>query len=176
MQIWYLGLGSNLGDRLTLLTAAIKRLIEGSQNWRVSSFYETEPMDYLDQPWFLNAVLEVQFAQPRNPYEFLRTCLELEAEFGRVRTVPRGARTLDVDILLGSTGGTPLVLDEMQNGLHLTVPHPRLHLRRFVLEPLCELCPEDAHPVSGKSFGTFLQELGTHDAVHRLNEVFSLRE
>lgn len=153
MQVFYLGLGSNLGNRHELLVAAIHRLtgLPGVQ-WRLSSLYETEPVDYLDQPWFLNAVLELTFETPRNPHGFLVECLALETEFGRERLIPRGARTLDLDLLLGYQHSVPVICDEMCNGVTLMLPHPRLHQRRFVLEPLCELCPDDYHPTLGKTF------------------------
>lgn len=165
----YLGLGSNLGDRRDVLKAAATRLAaRDGVAVRASSLHETEPVDYLDQPWFLNAVLELKFKFPVDPHRLLVECLALEAEFGRVRTVPKGARTLDIDMLLWLENGTVVVRDEVRDGAALVLPHPRLHVRRFVLEPLCELCPDAIHPKFGKSFRILLVELSDKAVVRSL--------
>jgi len=132
--IAYVGLGANLGDREGALRRALEALDaqEGIDVAAVSTLSETDPVGYLDQPLFLNAAarLETELA----PRELLETLLRVERELGRDRSGPRfGPRTIDLDLLLYGE----LELDEEG----LTVPHPRLHERRFVLEPLAELAP-----------------------------------
>jgi 2-amino-4-hydroxy-6-hydroxymethyldihydropteridine diphosphokinase len=163
MQTFYLGLGSNLGDRRSLLRDAMARLTAMADAWRGALLYETAPVDYLDQPWFLNTVLEVSFARRIDPHRFLADCLELEARFGRIRHTPKGARTLDIDLLLCRENGDFVVCDEIRDGIALTLPHPRLHLRRFVLEPLCELIPDERHPLLDRTFAELLSECLEHE-------------
>lgn len=144
---FYLGLGSNLGDRAAWLKQAIERLTANALRWRCANWYATAPVDYLEQPWFLNTVLELTVALP--PTDMLTQALALETAAGRIRTIPKGARPLDVDILLCQTAdGTFLVSEDSA----LTLPHPRLHLRRFVLTPLCDLIPDVRHPQLNRSF------------------------
>ena len=130
----YVGLGANLGERETALRAALAALdaTEGIHVAAVSTFRETDPVDYLDQPRFLNAAaaLETTLA----PRELLEALLEVERSLGRTREGPRfGPRTIDLDLLLYG--------DDSLDEPGLTVPHPRLHGRVFVLEPLAELDP-----------------------------------
>ena len=134
----YLGLGSNTGDREAMLREAIERL--GSAKLRVkrvSAVYETAPREKTDQPWFLNQVIEVE--TELFPLQLLRHARKVEHALGRQRTVDKGPRTIDVDILF--IGSKVISTPE------LTVPHPAAHERRFVLEPLAELAPELRHPV-----------------------------
>ncbi len=162
---FYLGLGSNLGDRAAVLARAIERLTAEATQWRCAHRYATAPVDYTAQPWFLNTVLEVTLCL--TPAAMLAHGLALEAEFGRVRTIPKGARPLDVDILLCRTAaGTWVVSDDPM----LTLPHPRLHLRRFVLTPLCDLIPEVYHPLLRQTFATLLAVCPDNSPVHRLGE------
>ena len=138
----YVGLGANLGDRAATLTRAIDLLGErpGIDVVAVSSFRETDPVGYLDQPRFLNAAVAIETSLA--PTALLATLLEVERELGRVREGPRyGPRTVDLDLLLMDD----LVLDEP--GLEL--PHPRLHERAFALEPLAELDPALVVPGHG---------------------------
>jgi 2-amino-4-hydroxy-6-hydroxymethyldihydropteridine diphosphokinase len=128
----YIGLGSNLGDRQAALGAALARLRPD----RVSAIVETAPWGRTDQPPFLNAVAEVR--TDLAPEELLRHLLELEAELGRVRGERWGPRTIDLDLLLYG--------DRRLQTESLTVPHPRLAERRFVLEGLAELCPDRSVP------------------------------
>ena len=138
----YVGLGANLGDRAATLRRAIDLLAErpAIDVVGVSSFRETDPVGYLDQPRFLNAAVVVETSL--TPSALLAALLDVERELGRVREGPRyGPRTVDLDLLLMDD----LVLDEP--GLEL--PHPRLHERGFALEPLAELDPELVVPGRG---------------------------
>ncbi len=133
MPTAYLSLGANLGDREANLTSALHRLAEtGVIVRRVSSLYETAPVGGPPQPPYLNLAVEVGTAL--SPRELLRLCLAIEAELGRVRTEHWGPRTLDIDLLLyeGVTSDGP----------ELTLPHPRLAERQFVLAPLAEIAPD----------------------------------
>lgn len=160
MQTFYLSLGSNLGDRRATLDAATDRLRAwAGGRLRASGMYETEPFECPEQPKFLNSVVEIVFETPRDPHAFLVECLALEAEFGRVRLAAYGARTLDVDILLCcDASGAFAVVDAVRDGVALTLPHPRLHRRRFALEPLCELRPDGRHPTLGLTFAELLAQ------------------
>lgn len=136
-QTVYLSLGSNLQDREKNLRNAIAALEKaGVRVEKVSSMYETEPVDYLEQPWFLNCV--VQGATQLGPLALLRALREIEARLGNTKPVPKGPRLLDIDILLYS--------DQTMDTPELRVPHPRMHLRRFVLVPLVEIAPDLRHP------------------------------
>jgi len=140
--VYFLSLGSNLGDRTRNLARARKLLREsGAEVLRASSVYETEPVDHLDQGWFLNQVLEVRsFLDPR---ALLKLAKSIEARQERVPTVDKGPRTIDIDILLAG--------DTVLESPDLVVPHPRLAQRNFVLVPLCEIAPKTRHPVLGKT-------------------------
>jgi 2-amino-4-hydroxy-6-hydroxymethyldihydropteridine diphosphokinase len=139
----FVGLGSNLGERRETLRAAVGRLrgLQEVQLERVSSFRDTEPVGYVDQPRFLNGAVELE--TELSARALLGVLLELERAFGRDRSTapPHGPRTLDLDLLLygDATIDEPL----------LKVPHPRLHERRFVLEPLAELDPDLEVPGQG---------------------------
>ncbi len=152
MATAYLGLGSNLGDRLALLREA-RRALGLTQGLRVSAsspLYETEPVGGPPgQGLYLNAVLEVEADLP--PRRLLETALALETRLGRRRETPGGARTLDIDLLLFG--------DDILEEPGLILPHPRLHLRRFVLAPLCDLAPHLPHPVLGRTLGELLEVL-----------------
>jgi 2-amino-4-hydroxy-6-hydroxymethyldihydropteridine diphosphokinase len=148
VKVAYIGLGSNLGDREDNLRAALERLAEFGRV-RVSSLRETEPVGVTDQPRFLNAAAEL--VTELSPQDLLARLLEIERELGRDRARERrwGPRTIDLDLLLYGDQ----VLDEPG----LTVPHPRLDERRFVLEPLHELAPELSLP-DGRRVVDLLQE------------------
>ncbi len=133
----FLSLGSNVGDRQENLRAAIAALPgAGVDVKRVSSIYETEPVDLLEQPWFLNCVVKGETTVPA--VELLRALREIERRMGSKKLIARGPRLIDIDILL--YGQQTIDAQELQ------VPHPRMHLRRFVLVPLVELAPEVKHP------------------------------
>jgi len=149
-HIAFIGLGSNLNDRPANLVATQNALAGVLTIQRASSLYETEPVDVPNQPWFLNQILVVKCTY--SPFDLLKTCLTVEQNLGRVRRAPKGPRTIDLDILLYDE----LVLDEERDGLSLVIPHPRLHLRKFVLVPLCELAPHHLHPVFKQTMGQLL--------------------
>jgi 2-amino-4-hydroxy-6-hydroxymethyldihydropteridine diphosphokinase len=136
----FLSLGSNLGDRRLQIECGL-RLLEvcGQRASRRSSFYLTEPVGGPPQRWFLNQVVAVDTALP--PEKLLALCLEIEWDLGRVRCELAGPRTLDIDLLLYG--------DEVRSTSSLSLPHPRLHKRRFVLTPLIEIAPDVRHPVLG---------------------------
>ncbi len=136
-KVVYLSLGSNLGDREANLQDAIRRLAALGEVLAVSSFYETEPVDFTRQPWFLNCA--VALATEKMPRQFLAALQGVEKAMGRQRTQPKGPRVIDLDIVLF---GNSIV-----DTAGLTIPHPSLHQRRFVLEPLAEIAPEQRHPV-----------------------------
>ena len=141
-MIYFLSLGSNLGSRTKNLAVAVRFLREnGVEVLRASSVYETEPVDHLDQPWFLNQVLQVRSSL--DPHALLELVKSIEARMKRVPTVAKGPRTIDIDILFAGD----LVVDLPD----LMIPHPRLTQRNFVLVPLCEIAPEMRHPTLGKS-------------------------
>lgn len=137
MATVYLALGSNIGDREENLREAIRRLgASGVRVTKTSSVYETEPVDYLDQPWFLNGVLEAQ--TELSPTGLLATLRQIESQMGSKKPFAKGPRLIDLDILLydDATIHTP----------ELEVPHPRMLQRNFVLVPLAEIAPNLRHP------------------------------
>ena len=133
----YLSLGSNIGDREKNLRSAMDELPHaGVAITRVSSFYETEPVDLREQPWFLNCAVEAE--THFDPFMVLRALREIETKMGGKKLVAKGPRLIDMDILLYGS--------EMIDTPELQVPHPRMHLRRFVLVPLAEIAAEVMHP------------------------------
>ena len=136
----YLGLGSNLGDRKANLCEAVERIKRlGLEVVRASSIYETEPVGYADQPWFLNQVIEVNLDSQFRVNDLLRALLEIERDMGRERTIPNGPRVIDIAILIYGDV-------EIEDPPQLVLPHPRMQERRFVLEPLSEIAPDLMHP------------------------------
>jgi 2-amino-4-hydroxy-6-hydroxymethyldihydropteridine diphosphokinase len=146
----YIALGSNLGDRADNLRQARERMQSPHLKvTRASSIYETEPRDLLDQPWFLNQVVEAETTL--FPRQLLARLLKIEHEMGRQRLVANGPRIIDLDILLF---GNVVV-----HAAGLEIPHPRLPDRRFVLEPLAELAPAIRHPRTGRTVREMLTQV-----------------
>ncbi len=141
-----------MGDRPANLKAGFAALT-GADHTRLaaeSAYYMTEPVDYTDQDWFVNAVIAVETALP--PEDLLAALKSIEKAAGRnYNTVRFGPRALDLDILLYE--------DRVIDAPGLTVPHPRMHLRRFALRPMCDIDPDRAHPVLGKTMAALLSEL-----------------
>jgi len=143
LAIVYLSLGSNLGDRLRFLKRAIAKIKESDKISirEISSVYETQPVGVENQRWFLNLVLKLD--TPLEPLPLLDFLLDVERQMGRKREGKWGPRTIDIDILFYD--------NEILNSDRITVPHPRLQLRRFVLVPLAQIAPQLEHPLLKKT-------------------------
>ncbi len=157
-QLVYLSLGSNVGDREAHLREAISRLETRGQVVAVSSFYETEPVEVRDQAWFVNCAVAMETME--TPEQLMAAVLKIEREMGRERTRKKGPRMIDIDILLYG--------DRVLNSAAVTIPHPEMHRRRFVLEPLTEIAPEARHPVLKKTARELLGELPAGQAVKKI--------
>ncbi len=151
MERVLIGLGSNQGDSVAICLAAIQCLADHPRVHLVkrSSFYRTAPLLVTDQPWFINSV--VLFETDLHPKELLDLMLQIESDFGRIRQTRWGPRTLDLDLLAYG--------DRQFDLPALTIPHPRLHERRFVLEPLLEIDPDWVHPTL---------KVAARDLLHRI--------
>jgi 2-amino-4-hydroxy-6-hydroxymethyldihydropteridine diphosphokinase len=151
-QIAFISVGSNIGNRkvncqsgIAALTALDRVLLTG-----ISSFYETEPVDYLDQNWFVNAAVRIQTTL--EPIQLLDTLKRIEKKVGRVESGIRfGPRVLDLDIIL--------IDDRIINSDCLVIPHPRMHERRFVLKPICDIDPLIVHPILQRNVQDILGDL-----------------
>jgi 2-amino-4-hydroxy-6-hydroxymethyldihydropteridine diphosphokinase len=158
MTTTYLSLGSNLGDREKNLRDAIAELPgAGAQVRRVSSLYETEPVDFTEQPWFLNCAVEAETELPA--LDLLRSLRAIELRLGSKKEFAKGPRLLDIDVLL--YGGAMIDTPELQ------VPHPRMTQRRFVLAPLAELASELRHPSWNATVAGMLAQLDDRNVVRR---------
>lgn len=155
MKRAFIGIGSNLGDRRKNCVEAVERLKElrGCEFVRRSRWYLTSPVGVEDQDWFVNGV--ACLGAEISARELLERLLSIEARMGRVRMERWGPRVIDLDLLLY---GTDIVNEE-----DLKIPHPHMHLRRFVLAPLAEVDPDGIHPVLGKTVSQMLQELKGED-------------
>ena len=160
MHLATVGMGANLGDREASLRGAIRWIVAqgGNSVKACSSLYETEPFGKTNQAWFLNCV--VQLETSRELLDFFRFLQEGEALSGRVRQERWGPRALDLDLLFFD--------DVVYSDSELTVPHPGIPNRRFVLEPLCEIAPDHVHPTLGEKALVLLDRLTDPSRVVRL--------
>lgn len=155
----YVSLGSNLGDRAGYLLLAVRGMLNaGLDVVRLSRVYETQPVDFVAQPSFLNMVAEIRVEHGPTPEQMLARMLRVEYALGRKRDVSKGPRTIDLDLLLFK--------EEIRNSEYLTLPHPRLDQRRFVLVPLAELVPNLLHPKLKLSIGDLLARVNDNSEVH----------
>ena len=160
IQNAYVGLGSNLGNRLGYLLLATRGMLDaGLDVIRLSSIYETEAVENENQPPFLNMVAELRGSTLPSPEQIMARLLRIEYALGRTRDIRMGPRTIDLDLLICK--------DARLDTEFLTLPHPRLQKRRFVLVPLSELVPTLVHPVLGKSIGELLAETSDKSSVAR---------
>jgi 2-amino-4-hydroxy-6-hydroxymethyldihydropteridine diphosphokinase len=157
----YLSLGSNVGDRKAHLRDALVRLGAAGRVITVSSLYETEPVEFTRQPWFLNCAVALETSQP--PRQLLTAILAIEQEMGRRRVQKKGPRSIDIDILICGD----MIFDSKQ----FTIPHPAMHQRRFVLEPLAEIAPEVLHPVFNKTIRELRDALQPGQTVRKLGKI-----
>ena len=154
MKLAYLGLGSNLGDRQSNLANACELLVSDRLTIkRVSSTWETAPRDVLDQPFFLNQVVEIE--TDLFPRQLLTRAKQVEYEMGRVTTRAKGPRVIDIDVLLYANA--------IVSTGDLKIPHPALHERRFVLEPLAELVPDLRHPLIKQTVQQMLTKVAAQE-------------
>lgn len=160
MATAYLGLGSNLGDRKQNLIQALELMSKHAVVEQVSSIYETEPVGNEEQPLFLNAVCRI--STDMKPGQLLRLAKKIEARLGRKHSFPNAPRPIDIDILFYD--------DEVLNSKELTIPHPKLVERAFVLVPLAEIAPDLVHPGSGKAIKKLLADLGAVTGVRQWAE------
>jgi 2-amino-4-hydroxy-6-hydroxymethyldihydropteridine diphosphokinase len=154
----YLSLGSNVGDREQNLRDAISRLGPVGRVVSVSSFYETEPVEVTEQPWFVNCAVEVETA--KTPQEVMAILLGIEEKMGRRRSGKKGPRAIDMDILLFD--------DMVVDAPTLSIPHPAMRERRFVLEPLAEIAPGARHPGLKRTVRELLDGLPAGQVVRKL--------
>src|ERR1043165_5574561 len=160
IQNAYVGMGSNLGDRAGYLLLAVRGMLDaGLDVIRLSSIYETAPVENEDQPAFLNMVAELRGSTLPRPDQTLARLLRIEYALGRTREVPLGPRTIDLDLLIFKD-------ERIDTDFH-KLPHPRVQARRFVLVPLNELVPNLVPPALGKSVRELLEKTPDRSAVVR---------
>lgn len=158
LEIAYLSLGSNVGDRAQQLRDAQARLSAAGHVIATSSLYETEPVEFTEQPWFLNCAVALE--TEKTPQELMAEILGIEQEMGRRRVQKKGPRSIDIDILLFG--------DAVIDSPELTLPHPAMHDRRFVLEPLAEIAPEVRHPLLRTTIRELLDALPAGQKVRKI--------
>ncbi len=160
MSTVYIGLGSNLGNKKENIQKALDLLnnTEGILILKISSLYETEPVGYEDQDWFINAVAQIETSI--SPQEILKIFKEIEAQIGREESIRWGPRKIDLDILF---------YDQLiYKSSDLEIPHPRLHERAFVLVPLAEINKELIHPIYNKSISALISGLNITKKVNKI--------
>jgi 2-amino-4-hydroxy-6-hydroxymethyldihydropteridine diphosphokinase len=163
MTLVYLGLGSNMGDKEDFIKQAIMRIKKFCEITRISSIYEAEPVGNKNQDWFLNCVLEGK--TDLSPKELLSACKEIEHQLGRKMVMKNGPRVIDIDILFYGN-------DVIKND-DLVIPHPRLHERLFVLQPMMDINPNLVHPVLKKTIKELYNQVHveSNDKVQRFKEM-----
>ena len=157
-RLVYLSLGSNVGNREGHLRDAISRLESTGHVISVSSFYETEPVEFTEQSWFVNCAVALETT--KTPEQLMASLLRVEEEMGRQQTAKKGPRIIDIDILLFG--------NRVVDSIALTIPHPTMHERRFVLEPLAEIAPEAAHPLLNRTIRELRDNLPAGQVVRKL--------
>jgi 2-amino-4-hydroxy-6-hydroxymethyldihydropteridine diphosphokinase len=157
-EVVYLSLGSNVGDRDRNLREAIRALGGVGRVKAVSSFYETEPVDFVDQAWFLNCAVAMESLL--SPEQMITELLRLERKMGRERIHRKGPRIIDIDILMFG--------ERIVDSPNLKIPHPAMPGRRFVLAPLAEIAPEAKHPVTKRTVRELLAQLPERQVVRKL--------
>jgi 2-amino-4-hydroxy-6-hydroxymethyldihydropteridine diphosphokinase len=158
----HLSLGSNVGDREAHLRDALARLGADGRVVAVSSFYETEPVEFTRQPWFLNCALALETSQTAR--QLMTAILRIEKEMGRRRVQKKGPRLIDIDILIFVSSEAEVTIMDSEE---LAIPHPAMHQRRFVLEPLAEIAPELLHPIFNKTISELRDALPAGQAVRK---------
>ena len=154
----FVSLGSNLGDRTGNLLLGVRGMLDaGLPVTRLSNIYESAPVGTVSQPDFLNQVAEISGVGLPTPEQMMARLLKVEYSMGRTRETPKGPRVIDLDLLL---------VGELKSSTELLrLPHPRMHLRRFVLQPLAELAPALIHPTLKQTIATLLEKLDDHSEV-----------
>jgi 2-amino-4-hydroxy-6-hydroxymethyldihydropteridine diphosphokinase len=156
MSTAYVALGANQGDRLHNLEEAVRLVSEIGEIHAMSPIYETEPVGFADQPWFLNAVMSVD--TDLSPLALLLALQDVERKLGKATPFTNGPRTIDLDMLLYD--------DLVQESPDLALPHPRMHERRFVLTPLADIAPDVTHPTEHATVSQLLNSLRRSDNDH----------
>jgi dihydroneopterin aldolase / 2-amino-4-hydroxy-6-hydroxymethyldihydropteridine diphosphokinase len=158
----FIGIGSNIGNRYSNCKSSVDQIMSDhrAEFSALSSFYRTSPVSPVAQEEFLNCVLKIRWHG--SPLELLALLNRIETMIGRVRDVPQGPRTIDLDILL--------IDDLILETTELTVPHPRLHERKFTLVPILEIEPYAVHPLLGRPLKDFLEELGPEQVIEKWRE------
>ncbi len=162
MQTVIIGIGSNLDNPQAQCVRALDYLCEGTECFIIStsSWYLTEPFGYASQPWFINGAVELK--TNISPLDLLYRCKAIEHKMGRVQTVKWGPRIIDLDILLWERC--------VFRSKILKIPHPLMHLRRFVLHPICDLNPEITHPLLGITMRELLENLEDRSSIFAIHE------
>ena len=158
----FVSIGSNLGDKIENCRKGVNGLLadDGSFLVKSSSFYRTSPVDYKDQDWFVNLVVKIKTTL--DPFDLLDKIQDIQKAIGRkASTVRFGPRVLDLDIIFFD--------DQVIRTDILEIPHPRMHKRRFVLKPICDIEPSMMHPVLGKDMRSLLDDL--KDSEQRIMEI-----